>query len=577
MNEPTSVARSPLVRAWQWWIGDSGRAVFVWVGWAVCSVAILNYALRFSVNIPAWEEWLTLPQLLGESDPWPWFVGRLQEHRYVIGRVTLWLVFHTSGGDFRAGCAASAVLTSLAAAVLMRTARKLRGSHHYADLLPVFLLLNPGSCENFFLGYQIAFAWDVLFAALFIRVAADADTRPAHATGSRAAGLLALLSLGGWIGLSFVPPGACWLLWLAWRGGWRSWSAAGLAGAAVALVGYFVWNYWELKQNPLPGEPPQNDPVTMLRVLTEYAALMFGPRGTKFPVTLGWVGVAVFAATVVALGVQAVRAPRRAAAGGALVVVLAVAIMGVALSLRRPSGFAARNIPLLALVGSVAFLWMGRWAWDRSRYHPLRAVPFAGSILVAVGGGVITFYGWAEGLVIGKDHRDRHKAVSHDREMPVRFLASKHYLFPDPLMVERYQSLKRWGHPSMAGVPDDPPCVEGADLPFEPFAGAIPKDPHPPGPRGPQPMWRAVLPQPTHLVGVRLSFRYSRASNQLPIMVLWSRPDGTVGTAVCLPWVISYVWTMDFPINEVATAVWVRTDYDPDPIQPVRLVPLVAP
>jgi hypothetical protein len=220
---------------------------------------------------------------------------------------------------------------------------------------------------------------------------------------------------------------------------------------------------------------------------------------------------------------------------------------------------------------------MGRWAWDRSRYHPLRAAPFAGSILVAVGGGVIAYYGWAEGLLIGKDHRDRHKAVSRDREMPVRFLASKHYLFPDPFMVERYHSLKRWGHPSMAGVPDDPPCVEGADLPLEPFAGAIPNDPRPEQPHDPGLTWRAVLPQPARLVGVRLSFRYSRASNNLPIWLMWTRPDGTVGTVVCMPWVINYVWTLDFPINETATTVWVRTHKDPDPIQPVRLVPLVGP
>ncbi len=567
-----------LRQAWDWWIGDAGRQLFVWLVWAICSVGLLYYVNKVSVNLPAWEEWLSVPELLGEKDPWHWFVGRLQEHRYVLGRVTQWLLFHASGGDFRAGCYASSVLTSLAVVLLIRTAKRLRGRHHYGDALLPLMFLNPGASENFYLGYQLAFAWDVFFGALMIAIAARSDERRPWATAWRAGVVLSLLALGGWIGLAFVPPGSLWLIWLAWRNGWKSSKSLFLVLWVVALAGYFAWNYWELQQNPLPGSPPVNDRPTQLRVLTEYLAMMFGPKATTSSVVLASLAVVLLCVTVGTLLWNLWKRPAlRSSSFGLLVVLAAVLLMGYALAQRRGNGFAMRNLPLLGLASTVAYFTLGRMAWVRFGTRPLRWVPYSASILVVVCGGVLAYTGWGEGLSNGSFHRERHKQFERDRDngLSLHFLASKHYLFPEPDMLLRYQSLHRWGHPSLRGVPLTPEFTEGTPLTLEVETKPIPNDPSVSSIRGKPTTWVMHPPAITPQLGLRVTFSYPSKSIRMPIEVLWIKPDGSTGSAVCMPWLVDFVWTLDFPIGEPTDTIWLRTWSEQDVIQPLLVVPLL--
>ena len=432
---------------WRWWIGDAGRQLFVWIVWAICSLGLFWYVNKVTVNFPAWEEWLSVPELLGEKNPLPWFIGRLQEHRYVLGRVSHWLLFHASGGDFRAGCYASAVLTSLSVVLLLRTVKRLRGSHHYGDVLLPLLFLNPGASENFYLGYQLAFAWDVLLGAWLIAIAARADEHTPWATAWRAGLAITLLSLGGWIGLAFVPPGCVWLLWLAWRNGWKQSKTVLLVIWAMLLLTFFCWSYWELKQNPLPGNPPVNDHSTQLRVLNEYLAMTFGPRAVKSTTVMGLLAGIALSVTIATLVWNLLKRPAlRASSFGWLVVLGAVLLMGYGLAQRRGNGFAMRNLPLLGLASIVMYFTLGRVVWTRFGFRPLHPVPYAVSVLLGLLGGAMAYTGWAEGLANGSFHRERHKQFERDRDngMSLRFLASKHCLFPEPEMVQRYESLHRW-------------------------------------------------------------------------------------------------------------------------------------
>ena len=572
MNRPFVSLRS----AWSWWIGDAGRQLFVWIVWAACSLGLLWYVNKVAVNFPAWEEWLSVPELLGEKNPWPWFTGRLQEHRYVLGRVSHWVVFHASGGDFRAGCYASVVLTSLAVALLLRTAKRLRGSHHYGDILLPLLFLNPGASENFYLGYQTAFAWDVLLGAWLIAIAARADERTAWSTAWRAGLAITLLSLGGWIGLAFVPPSCVWLLWLAWQSGKKGW----LIGVwAVLLVAFFGWSYRELQQNPLSGNPPVNDRPTQLRVLGEYLAMTFGPRAMQSTVLLGIAAVVLSSVTILTLLWSFGKRPAlRASSLGWLVVLGAVLLMGYGLAQRRGNGFAMRNLPLLGLASTVAYFTFGRVAWVRFGNRPLHWLPYTSSILVGLLGLALAYTGWVEGLGNGSFHRERHKQFERDRDngLSLRFLSSKHFLFPEPDMVQRYESLHRWGHPSLRGVPLTPELVEGIQLLLEPETKPIPNDPNGDAVRSHPAVWLMHRDGSKPITGVRVTFRSPNTSIRMPIEVLWKKPDGTVGSAVCLPWLIDFIWTLDFPVTDATDTLWLRTWSETDVIQPLRVVELVV-
>jgi len=568
-----------LRRAWNWWIGDAGRQLFVWLVWLCCTVVLLWYVNEVSVNFPAWEEWLSVPELLGEKDPGPWFVGRLQEHRYVLGRVSLWVVFHANGGDFRAGCYASAVLTSLAVLMLLRTAKQLRGRHHYGDVLLPLLFLNPGASENFYLGYQLAFAWDVFFGALMIAIAARADERTPWATAWRAGLVITLLSLGGWIGLAFVPPGCVWLLWLAWRNGWKRRKSWLLVLWAGVLIGYFGWNYWELQQNPLPGAPPVNDRPTQLRVLTEYFAMMFGPKAVQHSPILASLAVVILSVTVSLLLWNLWKRPNlRASSFGWLVVLGAVLLMGYGLAQRRGNGFAMRNLPLLGLASTVVYFAWGRIAWARFGSRPLHLVPYLSSTVVGLLGIALAYAGWAEGLGNGSFHRERYKQFERDRDngLSLDFLASKHFLFPEPDMLLRYQSLHRWGHPSLREVPLTPEFTEGTPLTLEVETKPIPNDPSVSSVRGRPTTWVTHPPANTPLLGLRVTFRCPNTSVRMPVEVLWKKPDGGTGSAVCLPWLIDFIWTLDFPIGEPTDTIWLRTWDETDGIQPLKIVGLHA-
>jgi len=565
--------------AWHWWIGDAGRQLLVWIGWAACTISLIWYVSKMTMNFPAWEEWLSVPELLGEKDPLPWFVGRLQEHRYVLGRVSHWVVFHATGGDFRAGCYASVLLTSLAVVLLLRTVKRLRGSHHYGDILLPLLFLNPGASENFYLGYQIAFAWDVLLGASLIAIAAGADERTPWATAWRAGVAITLLSLGGWIGLAFVPPGCVWLLWLAWRNGWKSWATALVLLWAVLLMAFFSWSYWELGQNPLPGAPPVNDRPTQLRVLGEYLAMTFGPRAVQSTTTFRIVAVGLLSVTIGTLLWNLWKRPAlRASCLGWLVVLGAVLLMGYGLAQRRGNGFAMRNLPLLGLASTVAYFTLGRMAWTRFGNRPLHPVPYTASINLGLLGVAMAYSGWAEGLGNGSFHRERHKQFERDRDngLSLRFLASKHFLFPEPEMLQRYESLHRWGHPSLSGVPVTPELVEGAQLNLELETKPIPNDPNGDAVRGSPATWVMHRTSTTALSGLRVTFRCPNPSVRMPIEVLWKKPDGSTGSAVCLPWLIDFIWTLDFPVTDSTDMLWLRTWSEADVIQPMKVIELVV-
>ncbi|MFO0847396.1 MAG: hypothetical protein U0871_02390 [Gemmataceae bacterium] len=540
----------------------------VGAAWGLLTAGLLVFVVKFGRNIPAWEEWFDLPVLFGDDDRGGWVVGRLQEHRYVLGRAVLLTAFELSGRDFRAGMVLSVAALSAAALVLVRTAARVRGRPHAADALLPAVLLNPGGAENLILGYQVAFTLAVLLAALMIRLAATADDAPPARTGAAAGLLIGLLALSGWVGLAFVPVGVGWVALLAWRvyrsGGGRGRALALLVLPATA-AGYFVWSYLDIRRNPLPGATT-NPPAAAARVWCEFVSTAFGPIGQEGWPGSGGVAVGLLAVVVGGLAAQAATPPRRASAVGWLAVIGAVGLMGYGVASRRTSGFAPRNFHLTALLVAVAYLTVVRSVPARrwvSRLAAAAAVAF---------GGLVVSAGWVAGVRTAAQQQIWNDFYTQDRlaGLPLEYLASRRQLFPYPGFRDAVRSLRAYGHPAGAGIPDGPP-VEVVPLPLPPPGyDPVPGDPLQASVLGRPAVWRFDLGGEQTVIGLRVRFRYGRDSVQVPVHVLWPDRSGQApGTAVagCFPWLIPGVWELDFWVNARTSVLWLRPLYAAEPIE----------
>ena len=67
-----------------------------------------------------------------------------------------------------------------------------------------------------------------------------------------------------------------------------------------------------------------------------------------------------------------------------------------------------------------------------------------------------------------------------------------------------------------------------------------------------------MLPSRCYVAGVRVTFRYPRASVRMPVQLVWQRPDGTTGVSVCAPWLTPNDWTLDFWVNDESGEFWLR-------------------
>ena len=512
----------------------------VWLG---LTVALFVFITLFGRNAPMWEEWFDVAALYGESSRVEWVFGRLQQHRYILGRVAMLGVFHASGHDFRAGLYASVTLLSVAAASVLMTFRQVRGRTHFVDAIVPALLLNPGGWENLVLGYQLHFTITVLFAALVVRCAALADRVPPHVTAWRVALLTPLFALGGWVGLAFVPGLTLWVAFLVARGRWRDRLALALPLAACA---YFAWAYIDVQQNPVPG-PTRNSTIDQLRVAGEFVGLVFGNFGGWLAPVAGVVATAGTFALVVWLG----RLPSRRSAAGGLAVVSALLLMAYGTAQHRPFGYAVRNIPLVAFIPVVGLLIAAKFGRPISTRQTVALLTLAVAIQVV---------GWYEGTRYARMHAERADDFALDRDagLPLRYLVARHHLYACQDLVEATQVLQRHGHPFAAGVVDGPRCQP---VRLEPNAAES---------------RRFVLLTPTRVNGVRVVLHYPNASERAEIEVTWRGPGGIEGRSVCHPWLTPGDWRLDFPVGATIDSFVVQPVHSFDEFTVVAAWLLVA-
>ena len=526
--------------------------------WFALTVALFAYAVRHGRNTPMWEEWYDLDGLYGVTNSLDWVFGRLNQHRYVLGRTLMYGLFHATGGDFRAGLFVSVALLSASAAILLRTLRQLRGRSHGIDVVVPLLLLNPGASENLLLGYQMHFTIDVLLIAVFVRCVACADVWPSGVTAWRVGGLTGLLALGGWVGLAFVPGATAWVALLALRGRRRDTFALVIPLLACS---FFAWSYAELQRNPTPAEVPNSGPE-MARVIAEFYSMTLGNLGPRWWPASGVLAIG-FAAMITAVQLASLgRSPgRRAVAVGGLAVIMALALMAYGTGKARPVGFAVRNIPLLAFLPILGVLHCVKFVGPVGRRAEFTVTSVA--LCLAL---VIQYWGWADGEKAGSYHHTKYDLFAEDRDggLPLEFLVSRHQMFPCSEVFTGTRLLRSRGHPFARDIPDAPPYHVVPLVVPTPSPSAVPGDPAAEWVIGRPPVWRFALPTQGFVAGVRVKLRYPRACERVPIQLAWRRPGGATGVSPCMPWLTPNDWTLHFWVNEEAGEFWLRPLHEAD-------------
>ncbi len=526
--------------------------------WLALTVALLAYVVRHGRDTPMWEEWYDLDGLYGVTSPLEWVFGRLNQHRYVLGRALMYGLFHATGGDFRAGLYVSVGLLSASAAILLRTLRQLRGRHHGIDALVPLLLLNPGASENLLLGYQMHFTIDVLLIAAFVRCVACADVWPPRLTAWRVGVLTALLALGGWVGLAFVPGATAWVALLALRGRRRNALALGLP---LLACGFFAWSYAELTRNPTPAEARNSGPKEA-RVVAEFSSMALGTLGPRWWPASGLLAVGFTATVTAALLASLGKSPsRRAVAVGGLAVVLALALMAYGTGKARPVGFAVRNVPLLAFLPILGVIHCVKFVGPVGR-----RTEFAGASVALGLALVIQYWGWADGEKAGSYHHTKYDLFAEDRDggLPLQFLVSRHQMFPCSEVFTGTRLLRSRGHPFARDILEAPPYrVVPLAVP-PPSPSAVPGDPAAEWVVGTPPVWRLTPPTQGFVAGVRFKLRYPRACERVPIQLAWRRPGGATGVSAVMPWLTPNDWTLDFWVNDDAGEFWLRPLHEAD-------------
>jgi len=403
-------------RAWEWYLSDAGRRLFVGAVWAALVGTAFGYVAQYTRNWPIADEWAFVGDFLaGDKPRGEWIFERHAEHRYPFARSILVLIDEVCGHDYRIATGLNAVLLAAASAFLILAARRLRGTTEYTDCFFPALLLHRGHCEELLMGYQLAFALSEFCIAAF--VLALAGSRPRLGIAALA---VAGLAGGGGAGILFALPLGLTLLAIIVRRrtgfGPACLTAIALAAAALQIADALLH----------PTDSARNGFAVTATVTLQVADGAFGRCiGEEFPGT----GAAVIAGALLA-ALLLVRSARRdpvAHRSLALLAVLAGAFAFLlAVGHARPNGYAYRNSAFSQFAVAVPWLWATRFR-ERRRWHAV-----VGAAIVAVVATQVIRQNWGSGIQCGDRYAEAYAAAEGDarRGIPVDALAERnHYYF----------------------------------------------------------------------------------------------------------------------------------------------------
>lgn len=528
----------------------------VLLAWVGLSLWQLVFVIQYSRDYPVCEEWLDVPAILGDGPRWSWIFERLQEHRYIFGRLVYLAVFEAAGQDYRAGMFANCTILSLAALLIIRLAARLRGQSHAIDLTIPFLMLGPNHHENLLLGFQVYFTLNILLAAgwLWLIVAASERWQ-----GLAASGLLLLFALGGGVGLAFVPVCGLWIGYYAVQSVRKGrYSSAVVMLVAVAITyGYMMWATLDVIRVPVSGRVA-SDHETLIRVALEFLGTGFGLPAVMKGSAAGFIVLFLAAATSAGLIIVAIRhSEQRSVALGILVIVLAIGIMAIGVGQYRTSAFASRYTSLAALVPVTAILTGAVYAPCFGR---------VGTVLgwmAAISAGAMCWQGRPMAEYMGRFFRTGFERMTADSRngIPVEFLASRTQMFPNTAFSEAVRGLRGRGRGPVGFAPDAP-ALHAISVGIHPAMTPWPTGPEDAIAVGQPPVWQIELDEPRPVIGVRVRFQFSQADYQVPLQLAWTE-GAAFHHATSFLWLGEGTWEALFWVNGPVSRIWFRPAKEP--------------
>ncbi len=233
--------------------------VVVWIVWSLLTGALIYYVRHYTRNIPYQDDWSMVSVVTGhESISMKWAWSQHNEHRVLLPRLILAGLFRGVAPDFRTGLYFNAGLLSLAAAMMLVLARRIRGHASLADVVLPLSILTLAQAEILFIGFALNLvltAW--ISYALIVVFARGSDQSPSTLVVPVGT-VLILLPLCGGSGLVMVPA---LILWLAGYLGWGWWSGQKPVGwvrafglfsiiACFALISLYLKGYIRPAHHP---------------------------------------------------------------------------------------------------------------------------------------------------------------------------------------------------------------------------------------------------------------------------------------------------------------------------------------
>jgi hypothetical protein len=507
--------------------------LFVLAVWAALSLALIAYVMRYGANVPYMDDWELVP-VLTHARPitWNWIWIQQNEHRFPLVKLALFGLGAATGGDYRSGMVASALVLSAAVLVALRVARRLRGGARYADAVFPLALLHWGHQPNLLAHLNLFFvvAGALMVAATALIAGGRWRTSPRGAAALCAC--LILLPLHGAVGLTLALPLALWASYAGYRGvrapepGTRRAGYTLLGGSVAVLV--LAGAYFIGFSRP-PYHPTTPSAAASLRSAAEVLAVSLGPvAATAWPWSAAIV-IALCAATS-ALLLAALRLYRaeRTRALGLLTALAAVCALASAIGFGRAgfgpgAGFESRYTVLAVPILAVLY-----FAWD---LYGGAAAGFGRAALFAVTCAAFSI-SMHQGAEYGRARREQADRLWEDVRAGVLpdIVAKRHWrhFYPSPaVLARRLRMLHEAGHGPYSGLPPAParePCRAWEPTPPRQIGAHNMQWRDGVGrPEGPDPYLVLGLTDPERLCAVRLTFvHHSATGGEAPLKVYWA-------------------------------------------------------
>jgi hypothetical protein len=503
-------------------------AVIAWGTWAAMLLAALLFVSHFGSNVPSWDDWDMIPVLTHHQPvTWNWLWSQHNEHRVPLPRLVFLGLDRLLGVDMRVTMYFDVLLMAAVAAAMITNATRLRGRVSAADAFFPMTLLSLGQAANWLWGWQLQFFASVAIAcvALLAIVRAGATLSPTRA-GLVVGLCTVLLPLCGANGLALVPALAVWPLALAILP--HSWTGAKVSRGnrvmllAVGLLALALTAIYLVGWHRVPYHPRSQSVLQTLLTALKSLTIGIGPATRDIWPLSGLLTFGVMGASVLLLvRVWRERVDERARAGGLLLFVLALSLLGLALGLGR-NGFETRYVTLtLPVWCGVAFIWL---LYGKPARVGIPAA-LAGAALVAMPGNS------SFGLQYARELRGQLGGFQRDLAAGV----------PLHLLLHRYHS---WLHPHQDVPGRYLPMLRDAGVPGytslreDPTMRPVPLDLRPTATVGLE--WRDStarvqssnarlvfdLPRERFVTGLRLRYRYRSDDGNLPyIAIQWKRDN----------------------------------------------------